>query len=199
VEIYEACIGLPPFDRSDHSTIIESTRPAEPLGQSFLRADIITGKDVNAAEASQEHIFCRPASDAAQREQPLSHDTVISRGNVLEIQAPFHNQASKLEERARFLSAEADFAALLSRQARHVERRGKRRSRASRPAMPYQSVRSIRSPSSLSRASVTRRLSATVRTDGVAVTAKCGCDADPRCRTSTSIGRRPTTITRRYV
>src|SRR5262249_23756790 len=63
-EIPPPGVRVPWFDGALHVTVIERACPPEPLRQSFLRPDIVTGKQLQTAETAQQDVLSRPPTHA---------------------------------------------------------------------------------------------------------------------------------------
>jgi hypothetical protein len=80
MEIHQAGVRLPPFNRSTHAGVVQRSRTPKPSSQSLLSAHIIARKHVQPSNASQQHVLGSPSADAAQFEQALpDHGVVLSR------------------------------------------------------------------------------------------------------------------------
>src|SRR6478752_5516258 len=120
MEVHQAGVGLPSCDRPTHSDVVQRPRTPKPSCKPLLRTDIVTWEDVQASEASEEHVLGGPPADAAQFSQSSSDHLVVFPRQQLEIQLLLGDRARKGKKRASFLAAESDRSVSLRGHARHI-------------------------------------------------------------------------------
>ena len=72
-----------------------------------MRADVVSGKDVQAPEAAEEHVLRGPAADAAQAGQALDRRAILELLECLQVEIAGDDRPGGLDDRASLGGAEA--------------------------------------------------------------------------------------------
>ena len=81
VEVHQTGVRLPRGDRTGHPGVVQRSGTSKPARQSFLGADVVPGKHLQASEAPEQRVLGGPATDAPQLEQLLADRVAISSTN----------------------------------------------------------------------------------------------------------------------
>ncbi len=71
-----------------YSVVVERLAQLQPAPQIVPGTDIVSGKEVRAAETAQQHIFRAPAAYAVQCLQVLDRRFVVELRQLLEVELP---------------------------------------------------------------------------------------------------------------
>jgi hypothetical protein len=66
MKVHHAGVRLPLLDGLVHAGVVEGRRTAEPPGETFLCTDIVTWKDIQPPETSEQDVLGRPSANASQ-------------------------------------------------------------------------------------------------------------------------------------
>src|SRR5579864_770391 len=88
MEVNQPGIGRPARQRADYAVRVERPPQRQPPGQVVSCSDVIDGKDVEAAQAAQQHVLRRPAPDPAQLFQMRDGGDIIEFFDSFEIDSP---------------------------------------------------------------------------------------------------------------
>lgn len=110
VEIEQAGVAFPGRHKLARFCVVGARAKTKMLLQIVPAADVITGKNVEAAHAAQERVFGGPSADAANGEQFFESRVVVELVERFEMQVAGSDRAAELKDGAFLIVAVAEGA-----------------------------------------------------------------------------------------
>src|SRR5690348_8146341 len=107
MEVDEAGVIFPGGEESARLGVIGARAQAEVLLQVVPAADVVAGKNIEAAHAAEERVFGGPASNAAQGSEALERGLVVEIAKRFEVKFARCYGAAEFEDGAFFAGAVA--------------------------------------------------------------------------------------------
>ena len=107
MEVDNARVGMPGGHQPLDASVVQRCADPEQAPELVVGADVVSRKDMQPAEAAEQHILRGPAADTAQAGQTVGGGGIVKPFQALQVQIAVDDRPGDLDDRARLGRAEA--------------------------------------------------------------------------------------------